>query len=784
MSAFDLIATTRSGLEAVVSRELSAMGHEPRTLSVGRVLFRGDDAALARANLCLRAAESVHLRLAHFPARDFDELFRGVRALSWETWIARGFRFPVSGRSLRSQLSSVPACQAVVKKAIVERLRSAWGVSSPALEETGDEVAVEVSLLEDQATVALNTSGPGLQRRGYRTLVGQAQLKETLAAALVMLSHWRPERELIDPFCGTGTIPIEAAMIARRIAPGRGRRFAAERWPAIGERPFRAARDEARAQELPAAPARIIATDIDEQQLELARHHARLAGVEGSIHFQRRDFADLASKADYGCVVTNPPYGEQLGDRREAEAIARAMPAVFARLPTWSFAVLTALEGFEKLIGREADRRRKLHVGKMEVTYYQFDGPPPPRHHSPAEEAMAEPPQADRPAPEPPAEPQEPAPAAAPEPRAQPRTPARAPAAAFAASPARWERQREVFANFLAKRARHFRKWASRGVPCYRLYDHDIPEVPLIVEKWGDHLYGEELAGPPSNPGPQPEPWLRAMFEAAAAAAETDPARVIVRPLGREPRRLTRREPLAAANAFEAHELGLRYRIDLTDLAGAALPLDRRGVREEVRRLAAGRRVLCLFARGGGSAVSASAAETVGEGVGMGSPRVTLVDPSDAALYWAARNAELNGVGERLTTRRADPRAFLADPVGAGEAGAFDLIVFEPPALWPEGLPNQTSYSTRVAQAAVAAACLPRLAVGGLLLMVSDDAAFDLAQFPVTLPSGGPAPVRETTRRTTPEDFRARPPHRSWRILPRPAEGHAAASPLAGEAGR
>ncbi|MEI8371196.1 MAG: class I SAM-dependent RNA methyltransferase, partial [Planctomycetota bacterium] len=375
LAKLDLIATSTFGLESVVARELQWLGYEPKIIQPGRVLFAGDVADICRTNLWLRTADRILLRLDTFEARDFGQLFDRTRALPWEDWLAVEAEFPVSGRSVKSQLSSVPACQKIVKKAIVERLKAAYQVEW--FVETGPKYSIEVALLNDQAMLTLDTSGPGLHKRGYRPLISKAPLKETLAAALILLSVWRPERPLIDPFCGSGTIPIEAAMIGRNMAPGLGRTYASEAWPRLPSSLWEAARQQARDAAKPDLPSRIIGTDVDEGVLSLARFHAEKAGVADDIHFQQKTFTELSSKRSYGCVICNPPYGERLGRSAEALALHRAMPDIFRSLKTWSFYILTALPDFEAVIGQSATRRRKLYNGRIECTYFQFLGPKP-----------------------------------------------------------------------------------------------------------------------------------------------------------------------------------------------------------------------------------------------------------------------------------------------------------------------------------------------------------------------------------------------------------------------
>ncbi len=377
MDELDLIATTAAGLEACVKRELVELGFaDARVHSPGRIWFRSGLDGLARANLWLRTADRVLLMVGEFEARDFGELFDRTHCLPWERWIPADGRFPVSGRSYKSQLSSVPACQKIVKKAIVEKLLSAHGVGE--LPETGATAAVEIALRDNAATVTIDTTGPGLNKRGYRAAAGPAPLKETLAAAMIQLSFWKPGRQLIDPFCGGGTIPIEAALIGRNIAPGLNRNFAAETWPAIPADRWKIQREKARDLIRPRLPLRIIGTDIEPKAISLAAYHAQLAGVADDIHFQQSPFEKLSSPREYGCIICNPPYGRRFEKRPDINPLYESMPEVFRTLQTWSFYVLTSLD-LERIFGRRADRRRKLYNGPIECTYYQFHGPRPPK---------------------------------------------------------------------------------------------------------------------------------------------------------------------------------------------------------------------------------------------------------------------------------------------------------------------------------------------------------------------------------------------------------------------
>lgn len=377
MSRFTLIATCAFGLEAIVKRELQQLGYEPTLVEDGQVRFQGDDAAIPRCNLWLRCAGRVLLLIGEFEARNFGDLFDRTHALDWEQWLTADAAFPVRGTSVKSQLHSMPDCQRIVKKAVVERLKRAhrrdW------FDETGPSCPIDVTLLRDRVTLTLDTSGAGLHQRGYRTFVGKAPLRETLAAALVQLSYWNESRPLSDPCCGTGTIPIEAALIGRNMAPGLHRRFASEEWPRLDRRLWEAARAEARDAIREGLEFRIVGTDIDAESLRLARQHAAAAGVADDIHFQQRPLAEFSSPHKYGCLITNPPYGERLGDEDVVEELCRELGRRCDALATWSAYVLTSHPHFERLFGRPADRRRKLYNARIACTYYQYHGPRPPR---------------------------------------------------------------------------------------------------------------------------------------------------------------------------------------------------------------------------------------------------------------------------------------------------------------------------------------------------------------------------------------------------------------------
>ncbi|OPX92154.1 MAG: Ribosomal RNA large subunit methyltransferase K [Pelotomaculum sp. PtaB.Bin013] len=380
MAEVELIATTAFGLEAVVAREIRELGYEQTVVENGKVTFKAGESAICRANLWLRSADRLLLKMGEFQVFSFDELFEKTNALPWPDWIPENAVFPVQGKSINSKLFSVPDCQAIVKKAVVEKMKQRY--RRQWFEETGPRYTIEVALLKDVATLTIDTSGAGLHKRGYRKLTGAAPLKETLAAAMISLSRWKPERVLIDPMCGSGTIPIEAALIGLNRAPGLKREFDAEKWPVVPARLWREARQEAEDVLHRRRQLIIRGTDIDKDVLSLARYHARLAGVEDQIHWQQSPVAELRARQKYGHIICNPPYGQRLEDLPAVSRLYREMGQVFKALDTWSFYVLTAHHEFEKLFGRRADKKRKLYNGRIQCDYYQFFGPRPPRRDS------------------------------------------------------------------------------------------------------------------------------------------------------------------------------------------------------------------------------------------------------------------------------------------------------------------------------------------------------------------------------------------------------------------
>ncbi|OZB96736.1 class I SAM-dependent RNA methyltransferase [Paenibacillus sp. XY044] len=377
MPELQLIATAPMGLESIVARELKELGYNDVIVENGRVTFTGDYKDICRCNLWLRTSDRILVKLGEFPAKTFDELFEGTKALPWQDWIPANGEFPVEGRSHHSQLSSVPACQGIVKKAIVEKLKQSYHTEW--FQENGPRYVIEVNLLKDVALLTLDTTGPALHKRGYRKLVTEAPLKETMAAALLQLSRWNPSRPLYDPCCGSGTILIEAALLGWNIAPGLRRSFPSEHWPIIPEELWSEAREEAFDSVQDNEPLQLTGSDIDPKAIEVAQAAAKSAGLAGEIDFRVLPAAKAHPEGEYGCLITNPPYGERLSEKTEVEKLIRTLGHTANQLPTWSFFAISPTKQFEHYFGRKADKRRKLYNGRIECQYYQFLGPLPPR---------------------------------------------------------------------------------------------------------------------------------------------------------------------------------------------------------------------------------------------------------------------------------------------------------------------------------------------------------------------------------------------------------------------
>jgi len=739
MQEYDLIATAAFGLEAIVKREIKSLGYEPEVVGPGRILFRGGLEAICQANLWLRTADRVLIRVGHFSATDFGVLFDQTTALPWHEWIPAAGAFPVKGRSIKSQLSSVPACQKIVKKAIVEKLLAAHGTER--LDETGPAYVVEVGLLEDQVSLTLDTTGIGLHKRGYRTLVGDAPLKETLAAALVMLTFWKPERPLLDPFCGSGTIPIEAAMIGRNMAPGLKRSFVAEEWPVIGAELWATAREQAAAMTLDSLPRRIMGTDIDAEAIKLSRFHAEQAGVSEDIHFQQKAFAELSSKRDYGCMIANPPYGERLADADEINELYSEMPSVLRRLKTWSHYILTSRRDFEQLVGQKADRRRKLYNARIECTYFQFHGPRPtgkPDLESDPEKGPVEPKSV----------------AAEESVPAKSDTPSRlkvsaTPVQAFGGLSAKALEQAEIFRSRLTKRVRHLRRWPTKqGITCYRLYERDIPEIPLVVDRYEDQLHIAEYERPHDRTPAEHADWLELMKRTAAEVLDIHPSSVSMKYRDRQRGKSQYERRGGVGAKFVVNEGGLKFEVNLADYIDTGLFLDHRITRGMVRDEARGKRFLNLFAYTGAFSVYAAAG---------GAASTTTVDLSGTYLQWAQRNMRLNGFeGSQHHFVEQDTAQFL---IGHSAGASYDLAIVDPP-TFSNSKKTEADWSIQEDYIGLLEIVAELMAPGGVVYFSTNFRRFKFDVDNLSTLEG-----REISRQTVPPDFRNQRIHRCWRLV-------------------
>lgn len=382
MKTYELVVPCHFGLEAVLKREIYDLGYEISRVEDGRVSFIGDAEAICRANIFLRTAERVLIEVGRFSAVTFEELFQGIKNIPWEEYIPENGKFWVKkASSIKSKLFSPSDIQSIAKKAMVERMKVSY--KKEWFEEDGEPYPVRIFLLKDEVMVALDTSGDSLHKRGYRTMTSKAPLTETLAAALLLLTPWKPDRILVDPFCGSGTFPIEAAMIAAGMAPGMNREFTAEKWTnLIEQKTWYETVQEAQEMVDLDVEVDIQGYDIDGEVVKAARENAKRAGVEHLIHFQQRPVDQLHHPKKYGFIVTNPPYGERLEDKADLPVLYGQIGKAYANLDYWSMYLITSYEDAERYIGKKADKNRKIYNGMIKTYFYQFMGPKPPKRRN------------------------------------------------------------------------------------------------------------------------------------------------------------------------------------------------------------------------------------------------------------------------------------------------------------------------------------------------------------------------------------------------------------------
>ncbi len=383
MNRFEFVAPCHFGLESVLKKEIMDLGYEVILVEDGKVTFAGDESAFSRANIFLRTTERVLLKVAKFKAETYEELFEKTKAIPWENYIPSNGKFWVTkANSIKSKLFSPSDIQSIMKKAMVERLKQVYKIEW--FPEDGNEYPIRVNFMKDEVTIGIDTSGESLHRRGYRKLASKAPITETLAAALIMLTPWNKDRILIDPFCGSGTIPIEAAMIGANIAPGMNRSFLAENWTdLIPKKVWYQAIEEANDVMLKNIDMTIQGFDLDGEIVNAARQNAVLAEVDQYIHFQQKDVKDLSHSKKYGFIITNPPYGERLEEKENLPKLYQTIGKSFESLDAWSYYIITGYEDAQKYIGRTANKNRKIYNGMMKTYFYQYMGPKPPKREKP-----------------------------------------------------------------------------------------------------------------------------------------------------------------------------------------------------------------------------------------------------------------------------------------------------------------------------------------------------------------------------------------------------------------
>ena len=669
-----------------------------RFVSPGFVAFSGDEATICQANLWLRTADRILIEVDAFECLDYEQLFTRVRAAAWESWMGPEDQFPVTAHVVGEHHRSAQAAIKTAKRAIVDRLREVHQATT--LPETGNKYAVHVSLVNRHAWVTIDTTGKSLHRRGYRASYRHDEPKETLAAAMVLLSKWDRQRPLVDPRCRSGNIVIEAAMIACNMAPGRNRSFVAEQWPRVPATLWESARrqaDEAQREDL---PRRILGFDTDPGRLHDAQSAAIAAGVEDSTHFQAAEIKTFSSSREFGCLITTIPWVDEPGDH---QATYDALPEVLRKLPTWSSFFLADHPDFQSIVGRNADRRRKLYHERRGCTLYSFFGPLPGQQCE----------------------------------------------APFGQLTDKEYAQGELLQRRLVKRARHFRRWpAQLGISSLRLYERDIPEIPLVIDRYDSYLHITEYERPHQRDPATHANWLEMLARYAGEALEIPPANVI----------LKRRQRQAGTQQYQrlaeenretiVSEGGLQFIVNLTDYVDTGLFLDHRITRAMVRREAAAKRVVNLFAYTGSFSVYAAAG---------GAAEVTTVDWTHSYLQWAQRNMELNRfTGPQYRYVRSDAMEFLES---LPQDELFDLAIVDPP-TFSNSKRTTEIWEVQTGYAVLLNALLLRMSPGGLIYFSNNFRRFKLD--PGLLAA---SQIHEISNQTIPPDFRNRRIHRAWRMV-------------------
>jgi 23S rRNA (guanine2445-N2)-methyltransferase / 23S rRNA (guanine2069-N7)-methyltransferase len=700
---FALIAKTLFGLEGVLAEELMVLGAENITLGRRLVSFSGDQALLYRANLCCRTAIRILRPIATFPAADEQALYRGVQQIDWRQFLDRAGTLTIDPVVHNSFLTHSLYAAQLAKDAIVDQFRTRTG-GRPSVDRDDPDLRINLHLNANQATVYLDASGDSLHKRGYRTAAGEAPINEVLAAGILRLAQWDTAMPLADFMCGSGTLVIEAALLARNIAPGLIRKhYGYMRWPDFDRDLHARLLAEARSLRWEHAPNVISGSDLDQQVIEAARRNALAAGVDRDVEFDVASFDAVVPSAQPGLLVTNPPYDERLRLSKVGGVYARIGAALRRHWGGWRACVFSGNLEAPRQMGMKPKRQTPLFNGPIECRLFEFDL----RHKQ--------------------------------------RAATEAPLPAAEASPViakrTWHAQAAELQNRLRRMARHWGKWARRQeITCYRLYDRDVAEVPLTIDWYEGHLHIVEHERPHERTGIEHEQWLERMVAAAAETLNVEPDRVYFRARERD-------GPSRGGEAIlQVVEGGYRFEVRLGDRAEPGLPLDQRAIRSLLGAEATGKRVLNLFGYTGAATVYAA---------GGGALATTTVDSSQFNLEWTRRNLELNGLlrpEHRLV--RQPPLAFMRS-IARDAADGFDLAIVQPPTL--AGDPDEGGWDLQRDHAELLNLTLDRLARGGKCWFSTTSRRFKLDEAAIRRAS-----IREISRQTVPPDFRNKRVHRCW----------------------
>ncbi len=718
MTSFPLHAKTLFGLEGVLAAELMELGAEDVEQGNRLVKFDADMALLYRANICCRTAIRFLKPILSFAAETERELYAGAQRIDWAKFLDADQTLWIDPLVHSSFCTHSQYAAQLTKDAIVDQFRDRTG-QRPSVDRDDPELRISLHLVKNRATVYLDASGDSLHMRGYRRATGDAPLNEVLAAGILRLSEWDAASPLVDPMCGSGTLLIEAAMLARGIPPGGlGRKFGFMRWKDFDAALFQSIRDKARAAQLEELPFPILGSDIDAAVVEIAKQNARRAGVEGDIQFAAASFEVAAPPSTPATLITNPPYDERMKIERAAGLYRRLGDAMKQNFAGCNACVLTGNLDAAKQIGLRTSRKIKLFNGAIECRLLKFELYSGSRREGQSEDD------------------------APPHAASQPQTPL--------THPAKWNEQAAMFRNRLSRMGKHWHKWARRqGVTCFRLYDKDIPDVPLAIDWYEGHLHIAEYARPHDRADAEHRVWLDFIVQTAAQTLEVDMERVFVKRRQRQKGKSQYERQDDSRRRLEVSEGGHRFLVNLSDYLDTGLFLDHRQTRAMVQEAASGKHFVNLFAYTGAFSVYAAAG---------GAVSTTTVDLSSTYLDWAGDNMRLNGfTGEEHEFIRRDAMKFLQHRAEHG-GRPFDLAVVDPP-TFSNSKKLDDVWDVQQRHAELLNLLLRQMSPGGVIYFSSNLRRFKLHEDEIAA-----AEIRDITSKTIPPDFRNKRVHRCWEL--------------------